>query len=211
VKLTTQSEQAYQQKQLWLEKLTHLLGDHLLGCIKGKPLALAEYVLNELQKQQLTITTAESCTGGLIASMLTQVSGCSKSFEGGFVTYSNKIKNTILDVSTKTLERYGAVSEETVIAMAYGALNRSQADIAIAVTGIAGPEGGTIEKPVGMVWLAWGTVKNLQTQCLYIPLERKYFQKYTASIALDLIRRYLLNSNEIPNYIIERSYLKNKL
>ncbi len=210
VKLTTQSEQAYQQKQLWLTKLSGLLGDHLLGQIKNKPLSLAEYVLNELQKQQLKITTAESCTGGLIASMLTQISGCSQNFEVGFVTYSNEIKNTVLDVSKQTLEKYGAVSEETVLAMAHGALNKSQADIVIAVTGIAGPEGGTKEKPVGMVWLAWGTIQNLKTQCLYIPLNRKYFQKYTSSIALDLIRRYLLNSKEIANYITERNGFKYK-
>jgi len=204
VKLTTQSEQAYEKKQLWIAKLSNLLGEHLLGHIKDKPLSLAEYVLNKLQEEQLTITTAESCTGGLIASMLTQISGCSNSFEAGFVTYSNKIKQTILDVPLHTLEEYGAVSKKTVTAMALGALKKSQADIVIAITGIAGPDGGTEKKPVGMVWLAWGNVKNIKTECLYIPLNRRYFQKYTASIALDLVRRYLKGNTELPNYILER-------
>ena len=100
--------------------------------------------------------TAESCTGGLIAGAITDVSGSSGWFERGFVTYSNEAKIELLGVRPETLSRFGAVSEETVRAMVAGALERSRADVAVAVTGVAGPTGGTPEKPVGLVWLAWG-------------------------------------------------------
>ncbi len=100
--------------------------------------------------------TAESCTGGLIAGAITDVSGSSGWFERGFVTYSNEAKIELLGVRPETLSRFGAVSEETARAMVAGALERSRADVAVAVTGVAGPTGGTPEKPVGLVWLAWG-------------------------------------------------------
>ena len=100
--------------------------------------------------------TAESCTGGLIAGAITDVPGSSGWFERGFVTYSNEAKIELLGVRPDTLSRFGAVSEETARAMVAGALERSRADVAVAVTGVAGPTGGTPEKPVGLVWLAWG-------------------------------------------------------
>jgi nicotinamide-nucleotide amidase len=101
--------------------------------------------------------TAESCTGGLIAGAITDISGSSGWFDRGFVTYSNEAKIELLGVRAETLERFGAVSEETAREMVGGALERSRADIAVAVTGVAGPTGGTVAKPVGLVWLAWGT------------------------------------------------------
>jgi len=204
VKLTTSTKQGLELKPLWQNKLAQILGDHLLAEIKEKPLSLAEHVLINLQNKGLTITTAESCTGGLIASMLTGISGSSKSFEAGFVTYSNKIKNTLLNVPEQLLEKYGAVSQQVAIAMAQGALIKSSADLVIAVSGIAGPDGGSEDKPVGTVWIAWGSKSNLQSQCLLLPLSRRYFQRYVASICLDLIRRQLLNSVQIPSYIIEK-------
>lgn len=204
VKLTTTTQKAHQQKLLWQEKLINLLGDHVIAQIHNEPLSLAHHVISTLVSNNLKITTAESCTGGLIASMITQVAGSSACFEAGFVTYSNQMKTALLGVPEHLLNQFGAVSQEVAIAMAQGALKSSSANLAIAVTGIAGPDGGSDEKPVGTVWIAWGSKENLKSICLLMPLPRLYFQKYVASIGLDLIRRELINSQEIPNYIIER-------
>ncbi len=204
IKLTTNCKQGLDLTPLWRNKLTQILGDHLLAEIKGKPLSLPEQVLMMLQDKNLSITTAESCTGGLIASMLTGISGSSQNFEAGFITYSNRIKNLVLNVPDKLLKEHGAVSQAIVIAMAQGALEKSSADLAIAVSGIAGPNGGSLEKPVGTVWIAWGSKQNLQSQCLLLPFPRRYFQQYVAHISLDLIRRQLLSSKQIPSYISER-------
>ncbi len=112
---------------------------------------VGEYLLG----QTLKLVTAESCTGGWIAKCITDVPGSSAWFDRGFVTYSNAAKMEMLGVRSETLARFGAVSEETVREMATGALVCSRAQVAVAVSGIAGPTGGTPEKPVGTVWLAW--------------------------------------------------------
>ena len=116
-------------------------------------------VLQEIAEKALqhhiVIATAESCTGGWIAQQLTELSGSSAWFDRGFVTYSNEAKQQMLGVSAHTLEQHGAVSEAVVREMAEGALANSSANLAIAVSGIAGPTGGTAEKPVGLVWMAW--------------------------------------------------------
>ena len=205
VKLTTTTKDAYQQKKDWLSKLSRVLGDHLIATVDSEPLSLAKHVLTKLTEANLTITTAESCTGGLIASMLTREPGASALFEAGFVTYSNSMKTKLLGVPEQLLHNYGAVSQEVVMAMAQGALDVSSADLAIAVSGIAGPSGGSKDKPVGTVWIAWGSKAALQTICLSVPLPRDYFQKYVANICLDLIRRQLIKSKETPSYIIERA------
>jgi len=111
----------------------------------------AEQLLEHLRAHGLTIVTAESCTGGLIAAALTEIPGSSDSVDRGFVTYSNKAKEAVLGVPADTLEQFGAVSQETARAMAEGVLRTSGADVAVSVTGIAGPSGGTPEKPVGLV------------------------------------------------------------
>jgi nicotinamide-nucleotide amidase len=108
-----------------------------------------------LKRRGLMLATAESCTGGWVAEAVTSVAGSSGWFERGFVTYSNRAKEEMLGVEAATLAVHGAVSEEVVRQMAQGALTHSAAQISVAITGIAGPEGGTPEKPVGMVWLAW--------------------------------------------------------
>lgn len=117
--------------------------------------SLAESVGARLQAAGLLLACAESCTGGWVAQAVTAVAGSSEWFDRGFVTYSNAAKQEMLDVATETLDRFGAVSEETARSMAAGALARSRADIALAVTGVAGPTGGTPAKPVGMVCFAW--------------------------------------------------------
>lgn len=108
-----------------------------------------------LKRKKLFIATAESCTGGLLAATLTDVAGSSEYFERGFITYSNIAKQEVLGVNSKTLEKFGAVSEEVAKEMAEGVLKNSQVQIAVAITGIAGPGGGTKTKPVGSVCIAW--------------------------------------------------------
>ena len=109
-----------------------------------------------LQSHGMMLATAESCTGGGVASAVTGIAGSSGWFDRGFITYSNQSKIDMLGVSPDTLARFGAVSEATVREMVAGALRHSQAQLALAVSGIAGPGGGTVGKPVGMVWFAWG-------------------------------------------------------
>jgi nicotinamide-nucleotide amidase len=116
--------------------------------------AAAGELVGLLQARQLMLATAESCTGGLLAALMTEISGSSRVFDRGFVTYSNDAKAQILGVSRETLTLYGAVSEQTAHAMAAGALSNSGAGIAVSITGIAGPGGGTKEKPVGLVFVA---------------------------------------------------------
>lgn len=114
--------------------------------------ALAEQVLSTARSSGFMIATAESCTGGLIAGALTEIAGSSDVVDRGFVTYSNAAKQQMLGVSAKSLERFGAVSEAVAKEMAFGAIANSLADIAVSVTGVAGPGGGSPEKPVGTVW-----------------------------------------------------------
>jgi len=117
---------------------------------------LAAQVGEALKAHGLMLATAESCTGGGVAQAITDVAGSSAWFERGFITYSNLAKQQMLRVSEETLKQHGAVSEATVREMVAGALANSAAQVALAVSGIAGPDGGTADKPVGTVWFAWG-------------------------------------------------------
>lgn len=117
---------------------------------------LARSVGQRLREAGLMIATAESCTGGLLAKSLTDIAGSSDYFERGWVTYSNDAKRSELGVRPATISRHGAVSEAVALAMAKGAIRRSRARVSIAITGVAGPAGGTRDKPVGTVWIAWG-------------------------------------------------------
>ncbi len=128
---------------------------------------LAAQVGAALQAHGMVLVTAESCTGGGVACAVTEIAGSSGWFDRGFVTYSNQAKVDMLDVSEDTLARFGAVSEAIVREMVGGALQHSQAHIALAVSGIAGPGGGTAEKPVGTVWFAWGVKGGVSTARLY--------------------------------------------
>ena len=202
VKLTIERSADKAAQQQCYTQLKALFGDHIIG--EGDA-QLAEIVLDLLRERGQTLTTAESCTGGLIASMLTKVPGSSDGFHAGFVTYSNEIKASVLDVSEETLEAQGAVSEAVVEQMARGAMAKAGADYAIAVSGIAGPDGGSPDKPVGTVWLAWGSRDTLRTRCLCWPVERTLFQTMIAAAGLDMIRRQLLGINEEPRYFAQRS------
>lgn len=128
----------------------------------------------ELLQRGLRMATAESCTGGWIAQQATTLAGSSEWFECGFVTYSNEAKQSMLGVASQTLEQHGAVSEEVVLEMVRGAVQQSRAEVAVAVSGVAGPDGGTEEKPVGMVWIGWkiGDQKPVAS-CFYFQGDRE--------------------------------------
>ena len=130
------------------------------------------------------LATAESCTGGWIAKVLTDRPGSSAWFDRGFVTYSNQSKQEMLGVQAETLERYGAVSRETALEMARGVLTHSGADCSVAVTGIAGPGGATPDKPLGTVWLAWGTPRDVDALCEHFQGNREQVRAQTVARAL---------------------------
>ena len=137
----------------------------------------------------LMVSTAESCTGGLIAGALTEIPGSSAVVDRGFVTYTNEAKAELLGVSAATLAAFGAVSQEMALQMAHGALYRSRADVAVAVTGIAGPGGGSAEKPVGLVHLAVRarTGKLIHREMRYGDIGRSKVRLATVSTALDML------------------------
>ena len=146
---------------------------------------LAVQVGEALKAHGMMLATAESCTGGGVAQAITEVAGSSKWFERGFVTYSNLSKQQMLGVSEATLMQHGAVSEATVREMVEGALANSAAQVALAVSGIAGPDGGTPDKPVGTVWFAWG-IKNgaIHAQRHQIDGNRAEVRAHAVQIAL---------------------------
>lgn len=145
-----------------------------------------------LTARGLLIGTAESCTGGYIAHRITVMPGASAYFGGSVVTYSNEMKIKVLGVKPETLEQHGAVSEATVREMVQGALAALPIDVAVAVSGIAGPDGGTPEKPVGTIWVAIGSSKGLQTHLLRTGKDRLKNIQYAGTLVLEMTRRFLL-------------------
>jgi nicotinamide-nucleotide amidase len=138
------------------------------------------------QTNRCLLATAESCTGGLVAELITAVPGSSALFERGFVTYSNLAKQEMLGVPKATIEQYGAVSEQTAIAMALGALKHSHAHMSVAITGIAGPDGGSADKPVGTVWFAWAKKNGTcQAQLQHFTGDRVSIREQAAEFALN--------------------------
>ncbi|MDD4964397.1 MAG: CinA family protein [Gallionella sp.] len=146
---------------------------------------LAQHLGALLAQHAMMLTTAESCTGGGVAQAVTDIAGSSRWFERGFVTYTNTAKIEMLGVSPDTLMQYGAVSEATVREMVVGALTHSHAQIALAVSGIAGPGGGSPEKPVGTVWFAWGMENEaIVTQCHHLQGDRATIRQQSVDLAL---------------------------
>lgn len=202
VKLTTRSSAHSALQTEWTQKLLAVVGDYIIG---RDDTNLAQSVVQGLNDKGVQLCTAESCTGGRIAAQLVEIAGASQVFEAGFVTYSDAIKQSALGVSAATLAQHGAVSEAVVLEMAAGAAQRSGAEFAIAVSGIAGPEGGSEDKPVGTVWLAWGRANALRARALHIPGSRDFFQTLVTALALDLTRRSLYGIDAEPRYFAERS------
>ncbi len=156
------------------------------GQAPGQLLDLAASIGQLLKHRQLLLTTAESCTGGELSYIVTSIAGSSDWFDRGFVTYSNQAKQEMLDVNPEIIDRFGAVSEQTATAMAEGALQASQANVAIAVTGIAGPGGGSADKPVGTVWLAWAMAAASDSDGVKEKAKAKEKAKSIASIVTKL-------------------------
>ena len=153
-----------------------------------------EAVVQSLFKQNKTLATAESCTGGLIAKRITDVPGASAVFECGIVSYSNRIKSKVLGVREETLKAYGAVSEQTAREMAEGALRVSGADLAVSVTGIAGPDADGTDKPVGLVYIGCTVEgKTIVKRCFYGG-DRTAIRQAAAKEALDILYCQILSS-----------------
>lgn len=191
VKITAKAEDkedALRQIKKVEKKILHILGDIVYGFDDE---TLEEVVGRRLIKKRMTLSIAESCTGGLISNRITDVSGSSKYFDRGIVTYSNESKIKELDVDKKLIEKYGAVSQPLALAMAKGMLKKSGSDIALAVTGIAGPTGGTKRKPVGLVYIALATKKKARCIEYHFVGSRAEIKYQAASAALDFLRREL--------------------
>jgi len=168
-----------------LDRASDELKERLAPHVYGSGDAMLPAVLGrELSSRALRIVTAESCTGGLVAKLLTDTPGSSAWMQMGFVTYSNAAKEGILGVPAHLLQKHGAVSEAVVLAMLNGAFERSSADVGLAITGIAGPDGGTPEKPVGTVWIAWGGRGRLKTQTYRFGWDREYNRLISAWAAM---------------------------
>ena len=191
LRLTTRgTDEAVMQADIkeYQEKIEAILG-HLVYGYGKEDLALA--VQRRMQEQQLTLVTAESCTGGSIASMITAHPGSSGHFKGSVIAYANSVKNNQLGVPAGMIHKYGAVSKFVVEAMASGARERLNADFAIATSGVAGPGGGTEEKPVGTIWVAVAGPDGVKSKLLRAGKDRKRNITYTVHQALNLLRREL--------------------
>ncbi|MCP5467712.1 MAG: competence/damage-inducible protein A [Deltaproteobacteria bacterium] len=188
------SEKDFTKAQDKLNSAAQIIREHLGNYIISENDEFLPKIIGDLltQKKQ-TVSCAESCTGGLIANLITDIAGASTYFIEGVVTYSNQAKIDLLGVSPQILEKHGAVSEETALAMAMGIRKIAKTDFAIATTGIAGPDGGTTEKPVGTVYIAFADQQKEWVKKFHFPFGRDRFKQVVAATALDRLRRQLLN------------------
>ncbi len=189
--------EARERVQSVVELLKDRFPEHLFGEDEEElPLVLGRM----LRARGATLAVAESCTGGLMASLITRIPGSSDYFLGGAVTYANRAKVEVLEVPERFIRLFGAVSREVACAMAEGARRRFGADFALSATGIAGPAGGSPEKPVGTVWIGLSTPFETVARRFLFPGTRHEVQTLTAFTALDWLRRYLLTGDLCPRY-----------
>jgi nicotinamide-nucleotide amidase len=174
-------------------QLQELVKDHI---VTNEDEPLEKVVGKLLLSRKETLATAESCTGGYISHLITNIPGSSAYFEGSMVTYSYTAKEQILQVKNETLITYGAVSKEVVTEMAKGLLNHLKANYAIAVSGIMGPDGGTVDKPVGTVWVAVGNNENIITKLFHFRFDRQKNIQLTAMNAFNLLRSFILQQTK---------------
>jgi len=171
------------------DQIEAILGDLVYGHDKESlPSVIGKLALSK----GIKIGTAESCTGGLVASKIVSIPGSSAYFEGSVVAYSYKLKEKLLGVKSTTLQKYGAVSEECVKEMVVGATKHLDVDVAVAISGIAGPSGGTEEKPVGTVWIACGTANNFVTLKIQAGKDRSKNIEYASNYAMNVLRKFLM-------------------
>ncbi len=176
-----------------IEKVMLLIGSSVFGFDNDD---LEIVIGKELKRKGLTISVAESCTGGYISHMLTKVPGCSSYFMGSIVSYDNSLKINLLGVNPGTIVQHGAVSEETVTEMAEGARKLMKTDFAIATSGIAGPDGGTFEKPVGTIWIACAMEGRTITKKVQLTNQRDTNIQYGSVVALNLLRKIMIGDYE---------------
>ena len=186
---------SYDDPKEEVDKYTQVLAERLSEYVFGfDDMTIEESLLRDFTDKKLTLAVAESCTGGFLSHRLTSVPGSSKYFLGGYVTYAYDVKETSLDVKNSTLTKYGAVSEETVKEMLNGILNRVNADVGISISGIAGPGGGTPDKPVGTIWLAWGNKETQHTEKIQLGKSRMANIEYTAVTAMNKLRLFIMEN-----------------
>ncbi|MGE5521260.1 MAG: CinA family protein, partial [Candidatus Dadabacteria bacterium] len=161
--------------------------------VADRDISIQEALLDLLRTNGKSLSTAESCTGGYIAHLLTSIAGSSDVYKGSIISYANEVKEELLDVLPGTLEAYGAVSEQTVQQMVKGALDKTKADYAIATSGIMGPTGGTNEKPVGTVWIAVGDQQRIVTNKVQFRFDRMRNIQLTAHTALNMLRKFVVD------------------
>lgn len=172
-------------------KIRRRLGNKVFGRDQETMIGIVGQLL---KRDRLTIATAESCTGGLLGAALTQEAGSSEFYLGGVVSYSNALKRELLGVSEENLLKYGAVSEEVAKEMAEGIRSRAGSDLALSTTGIAGPEGGSDQKPIGLVYVALATPEGVQAEKIQLYGERESVRQLTVQAALNKVRVHMLNS-----------------
>lgn len=172
-----------------VKKLKAMYPDNVYSTNADETLERA--VVELLSKNGLSITAAESCTGGLVCGKIVNVAGASEVFRGGYITYSNKQKRNVIGVKKSTLEKYGAVSEQVAAEMAKGVLEVSKADVAISTTGIAGPGGGTPEKPVGLVYIGCAVKNKVYVEKFIFSGSRNKVRESTVVAALSMVRKYV--------------------
>jgi nicotinamide-nucleotide amidase len=191
LRLTAKTQDERRAKQLTEatgQKIVNRLGNLVYGIGPDK---LAHAIGRLCKEKGIKIATAESCTGGGIGNMIVSVPGSSAYYEGSLVTYSNELKNSLLNVSAETIKENGAVSEETVKEMIAGLAARTNCDAGVAVSGIAGPGGGTADKPVGTIWIATGNQNKVVTRKLQLVRNRKMNIDYTITLALNELRLFI--------------------
>ncbi|MEN5235623.1 competence/damage-inducible protein A [Sphingobacterium faecium] len=178
----------------YADLIIHRLTDHVIA---NYDTTIEEFLIQKFIGLNLTLTTAESCTGGSLAAMITAIAGCSAMYVGGTIPYSNKLKQQLLGVREETLLQYGAVSEQTVIEMAEGAKKKFDTNYAISTSGIAGPGGGTIDKPVGTVWVAVAGERETITQKFQFQNDRTINIERTRQLALFMLWQLLVKEHQI--------------
>lgn len=193
LRVTAKAEDEKQAKKLVkpvIKDIKARLGDAVYTT--HEEVSLEQSVVDLLLANDLTVTTVESCTGGLLAGRLINVPGVSEIFKMGHITYSNKAKRKIVGVKRKTLEKYGAVSGQVVREMVNGVLQLTRADVAVSVSGVAGPDGGTPEKPVGLVYIACSVCGTVTVQECHFSGTRKKIRESAVAAALILMRRCIM-------------------
>lgn len=186
-----QSDRLEEEVLAYAEKIVNILGDIVYGFNET---SLENELMQLCVQKNIHVVTAESCTGGAVAARIVSLSGSSAYFNGSVVAYSNEIKNKVLGVKSDTLTKYGAVSEYTVKEMVDGVLDVLDADVAVAVSGVAGPEGGTTDHPVGYIWLCVGTKTKKETFLLKSGKYRDKNIEASVMYALDLLRRFVIKN-----------------